>query len=598
MTGELLMTRWFLIAVVFFCLLLTGVPVSAQLTPEMLHDQEIAAKTPQSEAVHQLAIELSRARRTGNIARVKELESLLITTVPRLPGEDVPVVQSVEGEDRFAKTMSPMWGGDAKVYTGPIWGTAKRQLCIAADTLGGIYVAFNAKRDDSLSSVRVYKSTNGGTSWASLLGFYFPGYAIQSFDMCITDTTGGRFILGFAYAVFQDKSIDGGGSLMWASFLNDGTNFRSTTIQSKSSVLAFRNPSICTDGANYSGAYFFVASEYINPVTDVSRGLWVTRSTDWGKTWAAPDTSVRGYTEGTPVIAIDWSTSPDSLCMAFTRFLPPNREIRVGRSGKVFGNGWAITYPTSTKDEFAPSLALDPVRGNGIITYTRSTGAPTNSDAMCFRSTDLFKTFIRDSIATTTEFEGYASVSYTPWGSGYSWRTAYWSSEGNGMVYYKALVNTMTGFSTTRPVAVNQYTPTGFLMPVVGFDRDIRGNLYRGNVVYAGVGPQDVYFDATDLTLEDVQEEEVVPAQYALDQNYPNPFNPSTTIRYALPHAASVRLIVFNTLGQQVAELVNATQEPGYHNVQFNGASLSSGIYFYRLETGEFRETRKFVLMK
>jgi hypothetical protein len=85
---------------------------------------------------------------------------------------------------------------------------------------------------------------------------------------------------------------------------------------------------------------------------------------------------------------------------------------------------------------------------------------------------------------------------------------------------------------------------------------------------------------------------------YKLQQNYPNPFNPATTIRYALPQAGWVTLRVYNVLGQEVATLVDELQNAGEHALRFNGANLSSGVYFYRLETRSFVDTRKMVLVK
>ncbi len=75
-----------------------------------------------------------------------------------------------------------------------------------------------------------------------------------------------------------------------------------------------------------------------------------------------------------------------------------------------------------------------------------------------------------------------------------------------------------------------------------------------------------------------------LPTSYALAQNFPNPFNPATTIRYALPEAAAVKLVVFNSLGQRVADLVDEAQAAGHHEVRFDGSTLSSGVYFYRLQ--------------
>ena len=89
-----------------------------------------------------------------------------------------------------------------------------------------------------------------------------------------------------------------------------------------------------------------------------------------------------------------------------------------------------------------------------------------------------------------------------------------------------------------------------------------------------------------------------VAVEFELYDNYPNPFNPSTTIRYVIPRSSSVALIVFNTLGQQVATLVNESQEPGYHDVRLDGSGLASGVYFYRLQAGSFVQTRKCVLVR
>lgn len=86
--------------------------------------------------------------------------------------------------------------------------------------------------------------------------------------------------------------------------------------------------------------------------------------------------------------------------------------------------------------------------------------------------------------------------------------------------------------------------------------------------------------------------------QFVLEQNYPNPFNPATTIRFSLPVAAEVSISVFNLLGERVAQLLNANLNEGYHEVTFDGSSLTSGIYFYQLRAGDFKATKKFIITK
>jgi hypothetical protein len=89
-----------------------------------------------------------------------------------------------------------------------------------------------------------------------------------------------------------------------------------------------------------------------------------------------------------------------------------------------------------------------------------------------------------------------------------------------------------------------------------------------------------------------------LPHDYLLQQNYPNPFNPSTTIKYELPKSSDVELSVFDVLGREVAVVVNARKEAGSYEVRFDGSVLSSGVYLYRLQAGDFVQTWKMIVLK
>jgi hypothetical protein len=88
------------------------------------------------------------------------------------------------------------------------------------------------------------------------------------------------------------------------------------------------------------------------------------------------------------------------------------------------------------------------------------------------------------------------------------------------------------------------------------------------------------------------------PNKYVLEQNYPNPFNPATVIKFALPENTKVVIKVFNSLGQQISEIVNGYFEAGVHQVNFDATVLSSGIYYYKMETPKFSQFRKMVVVK
>lgn len=94
------------------------------------------------------------------------------------------------------------------------------------------------------------------------------------------------------------------------------------------------------------------------------------------------------------------------------------------------------------------------------------------------------------------------------------------------------------------------------------------------------------------------EESSSLPAAFELSQNFPNPFNPSTRITFALAEQSMVNLTVYNVLGQKVAVLVNSVKEAGYHQVDFDAANLSAGVYLYRLTAGDISFTRKMNLTK
>lgn len=89
-----------------------------------------------------------------------------------------------------------------------------------------------------------------------------------------------------------------------------------------------------------------------------------------------------------------------------------------------------------------------------------------------------------------------------------------------------------------------------------------------------------------------------IPQTFAIFQNYPNPFNPNTTIRYDLPEQSDVKITIFNILGQTLQEEVRLNQSPGIYNYVFNGSNLTSGVYFYRLKSNSFADTKRMVLVK
>ena len=148
---------------------------------------------------------------------------------------------------------------------------------------------------------------------------------------------------------------------------------------------------------------------------------------------------------------------------------------------------------------------------------------------------------------------------------------------------------------TVQPQESEMITAT-FEMP----DTAEIGEVYEGEIVINNNSVlTPITIPVTVHIVSSVSDNSVVaPLEYALHQNYPNPFNPSTDIRFDLRHAGHVSLAIYNVLGQKVATLADRNFEAGSHSLTFNASSLASGVYFYRIDAGQFTDMKKMILLK
>jgi subtilisin-like proprotein convertase family protein len=114
------------------------------------------------------------------------------------------------------------------------------------------------------------------------------------------------------------------------------------------------------------------------------------------------------------------------------------------------------------------------------------------------------------------------------------------------------------------------------------------------NGVLVGWGIQ---FNNLNVTAAEQQSSQI-PFKYALHQNYPNPFNPTTTIKYDIPKEGIVKIIIYDILGKEVMTLVNENKKAGSYTILFNAGSLASGVYFYNIEAGTFKDSKRMILVK
>ena len=148
----------------------------------------------------------------------------------------------------------------------------------------------------------------------------------------------------------------------------------------------------------------------------------------------------------------------------------------------------------------------------------------------------------------------------------------------------EAPADTVTWTYTTDNVAVGAGLPTFIIVGVTDDDS-------------SAVHVDEVWYNETPTGMS-ISDDAPIASSYELGQNYPNPFNPTTHIRFNIPETAGAKLTVFNIMGEAVANLVDGVVSAGGHTVSWNAANMPTGVYFYRLESGNFSQTRKLLLVK
>jgi hypothetical protein len=183
---------------------------------------------------------------------------------------------------------------------------------------------------------------------------------------------------------------------------------------------------------------------------------------------------------------------------------------------------------------------------------------------------------VYDTLATHRfiSFLGTPTNIYTAFGSG-TFRLAKGRTERLSM----ANINAYDDLTGLNNVAANHPAPS----------------LYTKLKIAEAIYENDYRFSQTVVGVSDKQTN---PKTFTLEQNYPNPFNPNTKISYTLQNGDKIRLSVYDVLGKEVSVLVNGVQPEGLHEVTFSADHLSSGIYFYKLQTTKATITKKMVLIK
>ena len=285
-----------------------------------------------------------------------------------------------------------------------------------------------------------------------------------------------------------------------------------------------------------------------------------------------------------------------------------NNKIHIVYTTNVSINGGALKYFTNESGTLAE--VNTGISANGE--YPDIIISNTNVVNIVYRfATDKRLYVLRRNAGSGNPFD--TPLAITPAGLG---NPAYWrglSTDANGRLY-------VTFQNSTAPAPKGFFlvhgTGSNFVAPILVFEDSTGTYLGRGSssvaakgngeiavtfdptVVRNGEVASDLFLKSGTITLTSIENTNTVASDFTLSQNYPNPFNPNTVINFTLPSSGFVKLRVFNSLGKEVETLVNENLGKGSYSVDFSASHLSGGVYFYKLETSGFSETKKMVLIK
>jgi hypothetical protein len=443
---------------------------------------------------------------------------------------------------------------------------------MVASSTGNLYIFADSLPNNSI--VR-YGSTTGGRNWISR-GLVTSGGAMPKLFM---SGTGDTLTLNYYGPVQPDTTTSvirqaryretGAGTLASAGFIDvvTGTDYKKEfkTVSNK-------------------GEYWLFYT--LGP--DGSRDIWARKSTDNGANYGSP-------------ILIAGNPNTDEYAFDATFF--------VGSAS----SGFDLVYYSDSAQVGQPTNDTD-ILFYKSVNYGSTTFSPservsenppgysqfysTSILAMPYSGADVAALWVGDASGTKKLFFDKLSAiipveltSFTASVSGIdvllNWTTAT-ETNNSGFTIERSQsesgwqeIGFVPGFGTTTELRSYSFTDAGLASGTYSYR--IKQIDYNGTYAYYELG------SSVEIS---------VPNSFDLAQNYPNPFNPSTKIDYSIAKTANVQLIVFNSIGEEIAVMVNEMQQPGRYTINFDAASLSSGVYFYKLVAGDFISIKKMILLR
>jgi hypothetical protein len=558
--------------------------------------------------------DLWEARQAGDLKETARIEAIMDEESEKSWGgradqdcvAESPVIRPPENDDAFF--LPSNWGNDRTI----VLGTTDNGISTDYDFDGNVYAArCTTANGVENSRIRVYKSTDGGSSWSYpyLCSFYVMGGATYSYPVVLTGTSGTPDKLYIFYLQSTNN-----GDIRLARYTLDGAFEGFYQVKVDSDTINYFT--VC---ANFGyGSRLMVAYERQVSGASTSR-LETIVSTNQGETWgyqravtsdgSHPDMA---YGYGGYVYLVYTKTGGTDDEIGFCRNTNYSMDVAWEEFEALTADSWdddyakvAALHRTAQETQYVWVGYNHNQNNSGDwnlrFAYSTNAGANWSENHYLASHADYDEIACDLWVARKTDVT-YVNICYL--------RTRW-------ITLYNRSHNIYWGFTNTKaPSTWNDLGDIADYWGAFSYDgREVCQGTYPSmdgggwsGVVYSGRTFYDnfegLYFDNREWT--DVEEEpgqETAPREFTLADNYPNPFNPETKIGYFLPRACQVKLGVFNVLGQRIRTLVNEYQTAGNGDVSWDGRNeageqVASGLYFYKLEAGDFVQTKKMVLIR
>ncbi len=473
-------------------------------------------------------------------------------------------------------------------------------------------------------TIGAYVTTNGGLSWygtdsvsafQSVIHGSDPGVTIDKNGVLIITSMGGFPILNNPNSIIANYST------------NNGLTFSPTVAISSNTTIAQDKEFIWTDDVPGSPFYGRSYIAWTDP-SIIGSAIKFVYTTNSGMSWSSEITISPQNTQGSTLIGCDGDVGPNGQVYVVwaKSLLGESTEDSLGFASSTDGgvtwykksNGVLhmmgirtdFFYPCDARVNGFPRIGLDKTGGsrNGWIYVVGSEKTPFAAD-----SSDIYLFRSRDG---GVNWDSPIRVNQDTPGNGkkqYFAAVCVDDSGGVNVVYYD---NRNTSYDSAE-IYISRSTNGGATWAdILVSDHRFRPKPVSINFMGDYIGITSANHKLWPIWMEDVTDRyqawttsisiltgiqpllNELPLKFTLQQNYPNPFNPSTSIDFDLPKSTFVNLSVYDISGKKVNVLVNEDLKPGHYRVNFDGSKFSSGVYFYKLITNEFMETKRMVLLK